>query len=60
MPNQRKKLEITGSLLQDVSIPSAKELEEGNVELFLGGDLPAPASIDPQDAEVNKFLSGGK
>lgn len=60
MPNQKKELEITGSLLQDVSIPNLKDLEEGNVELFLGGDLPAPAAFDPQDAEVNKFLSGGK
>ncbi len=56
---KKKDLEITGSLLQDVTIPKANELEEGDIELFLGGAPPAPASIDPQDAEVNKFLSGG-
>ena len=58
MPLNKKDLEITGSLLQDVTIPKVEDME-GAVELFIGGDLLVPASIDPQDAEVNKFLSGG-
>jgi len=57
---KKKDLEITGSLLQDVTLPKPGDLEEGTVELFLGGDLPTPPAVDPQDDEVNKFLSGGK
>lgn len=51
-------LEITGSLLQDVTIPAIEDLGE-NIQLFLtGGDLAEP--VDPNEEEVNKFLSGGK
>ena len=52
------KLEVTGSLLQDVTLPAIEDLGE-NVQLFLsGGDTSEP--IDPIDQEVKDFLSGGK
>lgn len=60
MAHKKKELEITGSLLQDVTLPKSGDLEEGTVELFLGGDFPTPPAVDAQEIEVNKFLSGGK
>ena len=51
-------LEITGSLLQDVTLPAIEDLGE-NIQLFFsGGDASQP--IDPIDQEVKDFLSGGK
>lgn len=57
MPKEKDKLQVTGSLLQDVTIPKLEEME-GTVDLFLGGDLPSAQPVDPTDAEVNKFLRG--
>jgi len=55
---KKKELEVTGSLLQDVSIPEVEDMD-GAVDLFLGGSLPNAATVsDPSDKEVNDFLRG--
>lgn len=57
-PTVRAVLEITGSLLQDVTLPAIEDLGE-NIQLFFSGGNTAQPT-DPIDQEVKDFLSGGK
>lgn len=54
---KKKEIEVTGSLLQDVTLPQPGELEEGGIELFTGGEQ-LPQATDPQEEAVKNFLSG--